>query len=387
MKSDKVEKLIAKYLTNSITGPELDDLSVWFKNTEHQNIFGDFVKTNYVAQHIMGDYNTEQAKEQLLKEIKEDKKSVFGLKIRSVLKYAAIAVLFLALGYFFSTNVTEGSDIEKNIAPRQNSITLMKEDGSLIEISEDGTFPLITANGQNAGVILNGKLIYDRTNSSSDKYLYHTLKVPYGKKSKLTLSDGTKIDLNSGSSIRYPIAFMKSGKRQVFLDGEAFFDVVTDKKKPFVVNSKEMNVRALGTKFNVSSYSDDDHINTVLVEGSVGLYKSGEEFNLESSPILEPGYMATWEKFQKEMVFQQVDTEIYTCWVQGKIIFNRMSFKEIVKRLERKYNVEIINNNKQLGDEVFTASFDTETIEQVLSAFNRNYPINYQIKNNTIIIN
>jgi ferric-dicitrate binding protein FerR (iron transport regulator) len=118
----------------------------------------------------------------------------------------------------------------------------------------------------------------------------------------------------------------------------------------------------------------------------VGLFRNGEEYRLENASLLEPGYKATSEKSRKEILFEQVDTEIYTGWVQGKIIFNSMPFKDILKKLERQYNVEIINNNKQLDEEIFTASFDTETIEQVLTAFNKNYPINYQIRNNQIII-
>ena len=387
MKLDKVENLIAKYLTHTITGPEMDDLSVQIENPEQHNRFGDFVRLNYAAQNSMGNYDTEEAKEQLLKKIKEDQKSVFRLKIRSVLKYAAMAILFLTLGYLFKSDIFDSSYKEERIIPDNNSTTLMLEDGSLIEVIEEGSAPLVDADGEAMGTMSNGKLDYDKSVASSEKYVYNTLKVPYGKKSQLILSDGTKIHLNSGSSIRYPVAFMKNGKRQVFLDGEAFFDVAKDKERPFIVNSRELNIRVLGTRFNVSSYSDDDRSNTVLVEGSVGLFKNGEEYSLENASLLEPGYKATLEKSRKEIVFEKVDTKIYTGWIQGKIIFNRMPFKDILMKLERHYNVEIINNNKQLDEEIFTASFDTETITEVLAAFNINYPINYKKMGNKIIIN
>ncbi len=386
MKLDKVEKLIARYLNPVITGPEMEDLSACLKNSEHRHLFGDFVKLNYAAQYIMGNYDTEEAKEQLLKKIKEDQRSVFRLKIRSVLKYAAIAILFLTLGYLFKSDILDSSYKEERIIPDNNTITLMLEDGSLIEVIEKGSAPLVDADGEDMGTMSNGILDYNKSVASSEKYVYNTLKVPYGKKSQLILSDGTKIHLNSGSSIRYPVAFMKNRKRQVFLDGEAFFDVAKNRECPFLVNSPELNIRVLGTRFNVSSYSDDDRTSTVLVEGSVSLFKNGEEYRPEDASLLEPGYKATLEKSRKEILFEQVDTEIYVGWVQGKIIFNRIPFKEILKKLERHFDVEIINNNKELDEEIFTASFDTETIEQILAAFNKSYPINYKIQHNQIII-
>ena len=387
MKSNKLEKLIAKYVTNSITGPEMDHLSSWSVTTEDSKVFEDFVRSNYAANHIMGNYDTDKAKKQLLKKIEEDKKSLFRLKILSIVKYAAMAILLLGLGYLYKNGVFDSSNREEQTSPKNNAITLMLEDGSLMEVVEEGSAPLVNANGENVGRILNGKLDYDKFITSSEKYIYNTLSVPYGKRSQLILSDGTKIHLNSGSSVRYPIAFMKNGKRQVFLDGEAFFDVAKDRERPFIVNSRELNIQVLGTRFNVSSYSDDDSTNTVLVEGAVRLFKKGVEYSLENASLLEPGYKATLEKTRKEIVFEKVDTEIYTGWVQGKIIFNRMPFKDILKKLERHYNVEIINNNKQLDEEIFTASFDTETITEVLAAFNMNYPINYKKVENKIIIN
>ncbi len=386
MELNKVEKLIIKYLTNTITGSEMDDLSASYETLEVRNVFKDFVRVNYATHHIMGDYDMEKAKEQLLQKINEDQRSVIHFRIRYFLKYAAMAILFLGLGYLIKSDIFDSSNRSLPI-PADNAIILMLEDGSLMEVIEEGSAPLVNAFGKDVGMMSNGRLDYDKVITTSEKYIYNTLSVPYGKKSQLILSDGTKIHLNSGSSVRYPAAFMKNGKRQVFLDGEAFFEVAKDKNRPFIVNSNEMNVRVLGTRFNVSSYLDDAQTSTVLVEGSVGLFKKGEDFSLESSALLEPGYKGVLEKSMNEIVFEQVDTEIYTGWVQGKIIFNRMPFKDILKKLERQYNVEITNQNKALDEEIFTASFDTETIEQVLAAFNKNYPINYEIRENRIVIN
>jgi ferric-dicitrate binding protein FerR (iron transport regulator) len=137
----------------------------------------------------------------------------------------------------------------------------------------------------------------------------------------------------------------------------------------------------------VSSYPEDKDVSTVLVEGSVGLYKGGEEFSANSASILRPGHRATWDKSQQDISIEAVSTEKYTAWMNGRIIFSHLPFKEIVRKLERHYNVTITNRNTELDEEFFTASFDTENIEQVLQAFSRSYPFKYEITDKEIFIN
>ena len=147
-----------------------------------------------------------------------------------------------------------------------------------------------------------------------------------------------------------------------------------------------MDVRVLGTKFNLSSYLDDDNVSTVLVEGSVSLNKAGESEG-ETSLVLEPGYRAVLDKKENSIAIDKVNTELYTGWMKNKLIFKNMKFKHIRKKLARKYNVEIINLNHELDENTYNATFDVETIEQVLQTLNRNYPINYVYENNQIKIN
>lgn len=173
----------------------------------------------------------------------------------------------------------------------------------------------------------------------------------------------------------------------MFLTGEAYFDVAEDKSTPFIVNTNELNIRVYGTKFVISSYVEDVNMNTVLLEGSVGLFKKGEDFNVENGSLLTPGHKATWNKMEKDIVMEEVDTSLYTDWMNGKIIFNHTPFKNILKKLERHYNISITNYNKELDEEFFTASFDSETIEEVFSAFNKSYEMNYKINEEEILIN
>jgi transmembrane sensor len=214
------------------------------------------------------------------------------------------------------------------------------------------------------------------------------LTVPFGKRFALLLSDGTKVHLNAGTSLKYPVKFLKGKERKVFLEkGEAYFDVAKDAKHPFVVNNDKINVRVLGTQFNMSSYPEDANITTVLVEGSVSLYASELEYDANKATLLESGFKADWNKSTTSFKVDKADVEIYTAWIDGKIILKHMTFNSIIRKLERHYNVEITNNNKALGEDFITATFDIETIEQVFEVINEIHSIDYKINKNKIIIN
>ena len=131
--------------------------------------------------------------------------------------------------------------------------------------------------------------------------------------------------------------------------------------------------------------SEDENIRTVLVEGSVGFYDSTTDFD-ETSRRLVAGEMAIWEKDLKTLEFRETNTDLFTGWMDGRIIFSHMPFEDIIKKLERNYNVIIQNNYQELNDIRFNASFDTETISQVFEAFNKNYPMKFTVTGKNVII-
>jgi len=212
------------------------------------------------------------------------------------------------------------------------------------------------------------------------------LTVPYGKRFDIVLSDSTQVHLNAGTSIKYPVKFIKGKDREVHLTGEAFFEVAKDAGHPFIVNANGLNIRVLGTKFNVSAYPEDSTTKTMLVEGSVGLYQD-IAYNPEKTTFLKPGHLASLNKANKDISVERAEISLYTGWMKGNLIFRHVPFKNIIKKLERHYNVVITNHNKALGNELFTASFDNATLEQVLETFQNNYGLEYRIEKDEIIIN
>ena len=325
----------------------------------------------------------EKAKKQVLAKVRKRKAS----SIRSlILKYASAAVVAFGVVYFYSINEKSEIPVSNTLEISDEVITLQLENGDIEIINQEGEQVVRDNKGSIVGTQKGTNLVYKKE-LTTEELVYSTVNVPYGKKLQVELSDGTIVHVNAGSSLKYPVQFNQDQNRQVFVKGEAYFEVTEDKDHPFVVTMNNRNIRVLGTKFNVSSFDDDENISTVLVEGSVRLYSAAENYSLANSTALKVGYLACWNKSDQQMSLEEVDTRIYTAWINGKMIFKNISFKSIRKKLERKYNVEIINNNKILDENLYNASFDVETIEQVLNTFSENFAINYTIANNQIIIN
>ena len=301
-----------------------------------------------------------------------------------ILKSAAVLAILVGLGYIFRDTMVDSA--KTPIIPG-DAIILQLENGNIEVISEGGATKVVDTEGNVLGAQQGSQLIYKNNGTSTEELIYNTLTVPYGKRFDLLLSDGTQVTLNSGTSLKYPVQFLKTKNRQVFLDGEAFFNVAKDSANAFIVNTGELNVRVLGTKFNLSSYPEDHFVNTTLLEGSVSVYNKQDTFDSSNASLLEPGYKAEWNKYNRQILVEEADIAMHTDWLNGKIILRHVPFKNIVKKLERHYNVEIVNNNPKLDEELFTASFDVETIDQVFKTFNLTYQMDYKINDRQIIIN
>ncbi|AOW11350.1 hypothetical protein EM308_10810 [Flavobacterium gilvum] len=383
-----MEIIIIKYFSQSANMSDLDILNQWIEVPENQLIFLEYVKTHFAVTLAMSDPDIESVKEILLKEIRKEKKRVRIYRLRAIMKYAAIAVVFLGIGILMQKNIFGNNITKEIIVPRKDVITLKLGDGNVKIISADGTSKVYDANGKVVGE-QNGKELVYTNNGKATKLVYNTLTIPRGRRFNITLSDGTVVYLNAGSSMTYPVQFIKNKNRKIFLTGEAYFDVTHDKKHPFIVNASKLDVQVYGTKFNVSNYPEDQATDVVLVEGSVGMSQAGLPQKAENEFFLTPGYKGTFNKEDKKISNEKVNTSLYTSWMTGNLVFRNESFAKIVKKLELHYNVQIINNNKNLANETFNATIETdhETIEQVFNYFKKVYQIDYTIVENKIIIN
>jgi len=380
------EKLIIKFISQTADLNELERLVKYLEKKENAEIFKSYVKTNYYTIYAMHDFDRRDILETVQKRISKERKiKFFEKKHLSFMRYAAIILIFFSLGYYFNTFRNQPK--LEYIIPNEDDIVLTTSDGRDIildeekdEISIESKINLNKNSNQ-----LNYKKTFKVVNDVN-KPIFHTLKIPYGKRYKIVLSDGTLVHLNSGSTIKYPIVFDRKNPRKIFLSGEAFFDVVENKNQIFTVNSESVNVEVYGTKFNFKNYPEDNSSDIVLVEGSIGLYS---KYN-RNITRLKPGVKGSFNKSDYSITQDQINTSIYTSWIDGQIVFRNENFESILTKLERLYNVEIINNSKNnKPNETFNAKIDVEkeSINEVLGYFKKIYNIEYEIYNNKIIIN
>lgn len=377
-----ISKLIIKKKLKILSDSEKDQLKQFNKDYPFsKNI--DFEKiTQKFTDYSKVDKN--KAWESLLTKMEvhktEKTKPIFLL---SWFKYAAMIVLFIGLGYFYQQGYfTKQTTL---IIPSEQ-ITLELDSGEIKVIDDHNSTSILDTKGRIVGNQKGNKLIY--TNDSEDELLvYNTVTVPYGKRLEIQLSDGTKVNINAGSSLRFPVKFLKGESRQVFLKGEAYFDVVKDTEHPFMVNADELNIKVLGTKFNLSSYPEDENIKAVLVEGSVVAYKNTDHHLSNEATHLKPNFGAILDKNSKLIQVKQMDVAASTAWMEGKLVLQEVEFKDMLKKLERQYNVVFINNNKSLESRYFTAKFDIEDIYQVVKSLSLSGNFTYKFNKNTIIIN
>jgi ferric-dicitrate binding protein FerR (iron transport regulator) len=196
-------------------------------------------------------------------------------------------------------------------------------------------------------VIVDNDTIRTERNSSKNDAAFNQIIIPFGKTSYLTLADGSEIWLNSGSRLLFPNVFNKE-KREIFLEGEAFIKVKANKSKPFIVNTNELSVEALGTEFNVSSYRGDNIVNTVLAKGRVRI-REANGLPFAKSIYLEPNQIASYNKTTQKSSVKEVDISYHTSWKDGYFLFDGEPLNRIIKRLERFYNIEIENENPGKG--------------------------------------
>lgn len=229
--------------------------------------------------------------------------------------------------------------------------------------------------------------------------------IPNGSKGFLTLEDGSKIWLNSGSRLTYN-DFTNSSSREVYLEGEAFFDVTGNKRKPFIVRTSYLNLKVLGTKFNVKSYPSEKMTETILVSGKVEIEEVNHTSEKKQLVTLKPFQKATYSVetgkiavHQKEAqtyikpqlpakieITEKVNPELYTSWKDEKLIFSNESLENLIVRLERWYDVDITLKDTILKSYRYTGKFEKENIEQALQALKLATPLEYSIDKNKITI-
>ena len=291
-------------------------------------------------------------------------------------RIAAIFLLLISIGgiIYFIKDGEDSLPFETASREQFEKGRVILPDGTVNEFNTEETDIQQTASG---ALTINSDTVHlDKFKGTSQTPAMTQVIMPYGKHSEITLVDGTKIWLNAGSQLSYPVSF-SSHSREVYLSGEAFFDVKSDPSKPFHVVTNDIRIKVTGTRFNITSYVSDQTTQAVLISGKINA-KRNKRF---ARPVeLLPGDRLVFNKEKEAMEKDQVDVELYSSWIDGYLIFDNTPVNEVFKKLERYYNQKI--DAKAISPEgTFSGKLDlADDLQKVLKniGFSASFSVIYE---------
>ena len=337
-----IARLIARYLSDEIGEEEQAELTRWRdESPENERLFQEICKEENIKQNMQKrqTFHAEDGWEGVQRKIQRHR---FRHRILNICKYAAIFIFPVAIAtvaiYKSGNEPQPLSQVEEQIVPGGKKAVLILDNGEAIDLKSTSGVELKEKDGtviQVDSTVLNYQQAPART---SEKLAYNKVNVPRGGEYQLMLSDGSKVQLNSMSSIRFPVQFAQDC-RLVELEGEAYFEV-SKTGQPFIVQTKGMKIEVLGTTFNISAYANEEY-QTTRVSGSVKVQTENG-----SNRILKPSEQACITPGSNQINVRNVDTAFYTSWIHGKINFKDQRLDDIMKTLARWYDMDVVYENE-----------------------------------------
>jgi transmembrane sensor len=366
-----IRELIAKFLRNEISEHENDDLQQWINaSPSNKAMFEALTNSDQWIQQLHEWVEDGESKEVIWQKIQNKRRARQGGSAFTLFRVGIAAAILVVIGlivFWVQTRKETKPDIVQETKPAHNDdaapggfkARLTLADGSTVVLDSAGIGKL-AEQGNMAVINKDGRLSYQPSTGKSTAIIYNTLSTGKGEIYSLSLSDGSRVWLNAASSVRYPVTFT-GNERIVEITGEAYFEVAHDATKPFKVKAGGMETEVLGTRFNINSYSDEAMIRTTLLEGSVkvssmvnGQLSKDKEF----AAVLKPGEQAILAGHSPRhgghalTIDHSPDLEEVLAWKDGKFVFNDVAIEEVMRQLERWYDVEII-----YGDNIRNKSF------------------------------
>lgn len=306
------------------------------------------------------------------------------------LRYAAAVILTLSLAgsvYWVSNYYKRASEIQVavvDIPPGEKKAELILSNGKTVSLNPEYMNDLKEADGtiiSNDSVMLSYQ---DTKSKNKDKaVLYNTLKIARGGEYYLVLQDGSKVWLNSMSSLKYPVRFTENN-RTVELTGEAYFEVAKDPTRPFIVKTTNYDINVLGTSFNISSYAGDNTV-TTLVEGSIQI--SNISGSIESNIKLTANDQLILNKTDLSISVQKVDAGTFCSWINGSFSFENETIENVFLKLERWYDIDVSFTNEKIKTYEYTGELPRfENFEVILEMLEIISEVQITVNGNKVII-
>ena len=381
---DRIYDLIARKLDDGLLPMEETELSDWLaEDVKHEEVYAEIKKIRDRTKLLHRDFAPDT--EHVLKRIKRERVRQIGF--RYWWKYAALFILPLSVALVLWQGMKNEAEEEHRqfsavSRPGGERAILKLYNGKTVVLDSTMKSSLI-AHEANVRIEMDSNHLlryssHDSIEMANDNK-NNELIIPKGGEYQVVLADGTKVWLNSASRLIYPQSFMGK-ERRVVLSGEAFFDVTHDAERHFVVETSRMNVKVLGTRFNVNDYDDNEEVSTTLVNGSVEIVSGGQQ-----AFRLVPGEQAYGK--ENELEKREVNVRLYTSWIDGKFLFNNTELEEIAKQISRWYDVEIFFSNESVKKVRFTGAIvKFKPLEDLVRMIESTSQVRFSVKGRTIVI-
>ena len=383
----QLARIIAASLRGKANDEEQRTLREWLSvSTRNKKIYDGFKDGKRLEQKIVESrqINWEKDYQQFITKRQRTRKN---RRIKTIIRYAAILTLPLVAAGIFLLQKNDRQaivSISEVIKPGEHKAVLITGGGERITLSDSTLSPIQEQNGMIVNV-MNNKVFYTLPEDSlctQESPIFNTLQIPRGGEYFLTLADGTEVWLNAETEIRYPVQFT-GDKRVVYLDGEAYFTVAPDKKKPFTVVSTHASVSVLGTQFNFRAYPDEQDVQTTLVSGSVIM--QSEKYKQQIK--LVPGEQGVLEKRSANLTKQEVNTYLYTAWKDGRFAFRDARLEDLFNILARWYDLSVFYQSPEAKDIRFTGDLNkTDDFKSILKIIEQNERVTFTVNQRTVFI-
>ena len=377
MDKQEVIDLLKKYKEGTLSNAKKAKLETWYLNESSKN--------NAELDKEVVDQSLQHLRTQLPLKYKISPKA-------SWLSVAAAAALVISIGimlynksyYFYNKDAAQL--VKNDIVPGGNKAYLILANGKRIILNEAANGQLAEQAGIRITKTADGQLVYRISSAQISKATekdYNTIETPRGGQYQITLPDGTKVWLNAASSLKYPILFAIK-ERKVELSGEAYFEVAKDKRHPFIVLSKNQEVKVLGTHFNIKSYTEEGNTKTTLLEGAVRVTSNATNSLPNKAVTLQPNQesIAT----NQGLKVQKADTEEALSWKNGYFRFNDENIQSVMLKISRWYNVEVDYKGK-ISDEEYRGTISrSKNISEVLDLLESTKTVHFKVEGRRITV-
>ncbi len=373
MEQEQKDVLLYDYLSGELSLKEMEDVEAWIEESEaNRTYFAEFRREFLRMRWGM--------RSGLIKGTAVLMKRRIRMRVLRWLSVWMAAVCVLSLGSFYMLNSLQKEMPLETVSgvwgERQAQLILSSGESVVLNGND---CQLTEANGMTIFIDTNGAVNYAVSGEEQTELLYNTVITPLGGEYSIVLADGTRVWLNAGTEFRYPVSFTEN-RREVYLSGEAYFEVRQDKNKPFVVWTGEVQIEVLGTAFNVNSYNSD-RVEAVLVEGSVNVSNVTDKINLR------PGQRGTVLKSEREIRVDEVDVYVYTAWKDGNFVFENQTLENIMEQLSRWYDVDVFYTREAARQECLSGEMTRyREIRSLLYYFEQISEVRFEIKGRTIVV-